>query len=119
MLSPVGDPAPLSIRQPKGVPLELILVFRDQLNVAVDMTDAAPQLCLLARSSDAVAKYDVDVFDTTNGRGIVEIPGSDIMDPRGYTIELYSRSGGEPTGLLAAGALVTMPGSAYGQSARP
>ena len=103
----------LSVNAPAGVDLDLDLTFVTQRRDPVAPATLLPQLALLARSSTKVFAYDVDDL------GTVEVPGSVLRDPAGYTLELYQRRVADnpedppvAIGLLAKGVLA-LKGAAY------
>lgn len=117
-LSPI-EPSPLSIRWPLGVPLDLRLLFHDQLYEHVDPTPLMPQLALLPRSKGGVYLFDMTVDNPEEGSATVTIPGPLLVDTVGYSIELYTRREAAnpedppvPTGLAAVGVL-RLEGSGY------
>ena len=112
------EPAPLSIRHPLGVNLDLNLTMLMQ-NGSPAQLAVEPQFVLLPRSKGGVRPYDMTIIDAVNGNTRIQIPGFDLNDVSGYGIELYTREanaveGGPPvpTGLAAKGTLATQ-GSAY------
>lgn len=114
-LNPV-EPAPLSIRHPLGTTLDLRLAFHDQQDGAVDPTPLLPQLALMPRSRGGRYAYGMETSPT---EASVIIPGVALIDPSGYSIELYQRTPADnpddpplPVGLMATGVLV-LQGSAY------
>jgi len=83
------EPAPLSLRHPLGVSLDLMLTMRTQRDTPVDPTLA--QFVLLPRSKGGIYAYDMEAYDLANGVARVEINGTAFSDRSGYTIEVYSR----------------------------
>jgi hypothetical protein len=113
------EPAPLSLRWPLGIDLDLLLTMKQQNGAAVDPTPLLPQFVLLPRSKGGIYPYDMTVYDAVNGISRVEVPGTVLTDPWGYGLELYTRRLNDvpgdpplPTGLAAKGALIT-EGSSY------
>jgi len=111
------DPAPLSVRHPLGVDLDLTLLLRSGLDEIVDPTGLLLQLVLRARSKGGQAAYEVEVTDAANGGCAVTVPGDTLLDPAGYTVELYQRRANpdgppQPVGMVAQGK-IAMQGSAY------
>jgi hypothetical protein len=109
------EPAQLSALSPVGVDLDLDLTFLSQGRSPVEPATLMPQLALLARSRTRVFAYDVD------DAGNVVVPGSALVDPAGYTLELYQRRVADnpddppvATGLLAKGVL-QLKGAAYAE----
>lgn len=118
IVNPV-EPAMLSLRTPLGVNLNLEVMFRDQQGVAIDPTPLLPQLALMPRTIVGVFAYDMAVIDAELGTAGVSIPGTALVDPCGYNLELYFRQPAAnpqdpaiPTMLAAQGALI-LQGSAY------
>jgi len=112
VLNPV-EPALLSVRSALGVNLDLDLTFLRQDQSVIVMTDLLPQLALMPRSSFGVFAYDIE------DNGTVSVPGTALIDPSGYTLELYERRAATnpddppvPVGLIAKGVL-RLEGSAY------
>jgi hypothetical protein len=113
------EPAPLSIRHPLGINLDLRLTMQDQNGTPVDPTPLYPQAVLLPRSKGGVYPYDLTVTDAANGIASLNVPGTALTDFWGYGLELYTRRLNEapddppiPTGLAAKGVLM-MEGSSY------
>lgn len=113
------EPAPLSMRHPLGINLDLNVTMRDQSGDPIDLATSYPQFVLLPRSRGGVYPYDMTVLTNTVGIASVSVPGTSLVDERGYNIELYSRHDNVvpgdpsiPTGLVARGTLIT-EGSAY------
>jgi hypothetical protein len=113
------EPAPLSIRHPLGINLDLLLTMQDQNGTPVDPTPLYPQAVLLPRSRGGVYPYDLTVTDAVNGIASLKVPGTALTDYWGYGLELYTRRLNEapndppiPTGLAAKGVLM-MEGSSY------
>lgn len=111
------EPAPLSLRWPLGVNLDLNVRMLAQNGTPVDPTHS--QFVLLPRSRGGVIPFDMQASDPANGIARVEVSGSQLTDVSGYNIELYSRRANAvpsdppiPTGLAAKGVLVT-EGSGY------
>jgi hypothetical protein len=111
------EPAPLSLRWPLGIDLDLRVMMRTQRNTPVDPTLA--QFVLLPRSQGGVSPYDMEAFDVANGIARIEVPGSSLTDRCGYNIELYARQPNsvpgdppKPVSLAARGVLATQ-GAAY------
>lgn len=118
VLNPV-EPAFLSVRSALGVNLDLDITFLSQAKATVDPTPLYPQLALLPRSSRQVFAYDVGVTSKDAGTGNVQVPGTALIDPAGYSLELYQRRSAQapgdppvPVALLAKGVL-RLEGSAY------
>jgi hypothetical protein len=118
VLNPV-EPAFLSMRSALGVNLDLDLTFLSQAKAPVDPTPLKPQLALLPRSGRQVFAYDVEITGPANGLGNVQVPGTALIDPAGYSLELYQRRAAVtpgdppvPVGLLAKGVL-RLEGSAF------
>jgi hypothetical protein len=114
------EPAPLSIRHPLGINLDLTIRMTRQNGNPVDPTLA--QFVLLPRSRGGFVPFDMDAIDVANGIAGVEVPGSALTDFAGYGLELYLRKEADdpanppvPTWLAATGVLRTQ-GSAYQQS---
>jgi len=114
-LNPV-EPAPLSIRHPLGTTLDLSLSFHDQQDGVVDPTPLYPQLALMPRSRGGMYAY---AMETSPTEASVTIPGAALLDPSGYSIELYQRQENEvpgdppvPVALMATGVLA-LQGRAY------
>jgi hypothetical protein len=121
VLNPI-EPALLSLRSALGVDLDLSISFKKQDQTPVDPTPLQPQLALLPRSRLGVYPYDITASDPANGVGTVSVPGTVLIDPNGYNIELYQRrtatNPSDPpvaVGLLAKGVL-RLEGSAYMQT---
>jgi hypothetical protein len=116
------EPALLSARVALGVPFDLHLSFRRQDGLTpVDPNTLMSQLALLPRSARQVWAYDVTTSNSYEGTATVSVPGTVLVDPNGYGIELYQRRAAlNPTdppvavGLLAKGVL-RLEGSAYMQ----
>lgn len=113
------EPALLSLRSPLGVALDLTITFRQQNLTPIDPTPLKPQLALLPRSRIGVYPYDVAIADAVNGIGNVKVPGTALVDPNGYNLELYQRRTADnpadppvAVGMLAKGVL-RLDGSAY------
>jgi hypothetical protein len=118
IINPI-EPALLSIRAALGVPLDLDLTFLSQAKTPVDPTPLKPQLALLPRSRLGVYPYEVTITGPANGFGNVKVPGTALVDPNGYNLELYQRRTADnpadppvAVGLLAKGVL-RLEGSAY------
>ena len=114
------EPAPLSLRWPLGINLDLKVKMIRQNGTAIDPTHS--QFVLLPRSKGGAYPHDMEAFDVPGGIASIEIPGLFLQDPLGYNIELYTRRENSPitdplipTGLAAKGVLVT-EGSAYTQN---
>lgn len=112
------EPAFLSMRTPLGVDLDLNLFFKGQDSGPVDPTPLKPQLTLRPRSASQVYAYDVVTVSPEQGLGEINLPGAALMDPNGFTVELYQRRDADnpanppvPVGLLAKGVLVFEAGS--------
>jgi hypothetical protein len=104
VLNPI-EPAPLSVRQAVGVPLDLKVNFVSQLAVPIDPTPMNPQLVLVSRTKAYAYGYDAASLDAA-GSASFAVPGNFFSDRAGYTLELYQRDGNnQPIGLLAKGAL--------------
>jgi hypothetical protein len=113
------EPAPLSIRHPLGINLDLLLTMKGQNGAPVDPTPLYPQFVLLPRSNGGTYPYDMTVTDAANGISRAQVPGTALTDRSGYNIELYLRAANEvpgdpplPVSLAATGVLVTQ-GAAY------
>lgn len=111
------EPAALSFRHPLGIDLDLRVTMQRQNGTGVDPSYA--QFVMLPRSRGGVYPYDMTAFDIVNGVAQVEVPGSQMTDPWGYNIELYTRRLNDvegdpplPTGLVAKGVIIT-EGSSY------
>jgi hypothetical protein len=120
ILNPI-EPAPLSVRAPLGIPLDLDLTFKNQKAAVVDPNTLLPQLVLLPRSFGGIFTCPVETMSSGDGTAKAEVPGTALVDTSGYTLELYSRRVAEnpddppvATGLIAKGVLV-LEGSAYGR----
>jgi hypothetical protein len=113
------EPAALSIRHALGLNLDLSVAFRDQQGAPVDPTGFFPQLAIMPRSWFGIYGYDMEVTDAVNGIASVKIPGTALIDPAGYNIELYLRRLANPPEnpplpiLLAACGVLRLQGSAY------
>lgn len=114
-VSPI-EPSPLSIRHPLGTDLNLSLFFHDQQDGDIDPTPLYPQLALMPRSRGGMYAY---AMETSPTEASVTIPGAALLDPHGYSIELYQRQENEvpgdppvPVALLATGVLA-LQGRAY------
>jgi hypothetical protein len=106
------EPAPLSLRWPLGVDLDLRVTMRTLQGVPVNPTNA--QLALLPRTRGGVLPFDMVAYDVANGVARIEIPGSSLTDRNGFGIELFARQPSEvpgdppkPVALVAKGVLVT------------
>jgi hypothetical protein len=114
------EPAPLSLRHPLGIDLDLKLTMLTQTgSIDPEMVVYAPQFVLFPRSQGGVYPYDMYNFDPANSIVQVKVPGSSLTDRNGYNIELYLRAPNEvpgdppkPVALAARGTLVT-EGLAY------
>jgi hypothetical protein len=113
------EPAPLSVRWPLGLNLDLKVTMLNQNGTPRD--PSMTQFVMLPRSKGGVYPYDMTVHDQTNGIAAIEVPGLMLTDTSGYNLELYSRVPAPnpadppwPTALIAKGTLVT-EGSAYMQ----
>lgn len=111
------EPALLSVRSALGVALDMALTFINQNGTPADAVALMPQLALLPRSRAMVMPYDLVAAPA--GKATVSVPGTALVDPAGYTLELYQRRSaaapGDPpvaVGLLAKGVL-RLEGSAY------
>jgi len=115
------EPAQLSLRVPLGVELDLDLSFRSQLGQTIDPNSLLAQLVLIPRSRGGSYAYDFETVDSGAGLASVVVPSSVLVDPRGYSVELYQRIAAPnpddppiPVGLLAKGVVVTQ-GVSYSQ----
>jgi len=113
------EPALMSVRQALGVDLDLSVTFLSQAELPVDPDTLIPQLALLPRSLLGVFAYDFETVDAPGGVATVTVPGSVLVDPAGYSLELYQRRTAEnpedppvPVSMLGKGVLRT-EGSAY------
>lgn len=120
VINPI-EPALLSIRSPLGIALDLGLTFQKQDGSPVDPDTLKPQIALMPRSSFGVWPFDVTTASSEQGLANVSVPGNVLMDPAGYSIELYARRTADnpanppvPTSMLAKGVLRT-EGLAYQQ----
>lgn len=111
------QPATLGLRHPLGVDLDLHLTMKKQDNSPVDPT--LTQFVLLPRSRGGMFPYDMEAYDVANGVARVEVPGTNLTDVSGCSVEVYSRAPNDtpgdppkPTGLLARGVIV-FEGSGY------
>lgn len=118
ILNPI-EPAPLSLRLPLGVALDLDLTFVNQQAALVDPNTLMPQLALLPRSRGGLFAYPVETTSSEGGTGNVKVPSTVLVDRSGYTLELYSRRAAEnpddppvATGLIAKG-VVALEGEAF------
>jgi hypothetical protein len=118
VLNPI-EPVVLSARSALGVPLDMEFTFLNQQQVPVDPTTLLPQLAFLPRSLLMVFAYDVETTAKASGKASVSVPGSVLVDPAGYNLELYQRQPGVapgdppvPVALIAKGVL-RLEGSAY------
>jgi hypothetical protein len=112
------EPAPLSLRWPLGIDLDLRVTMRRQNGSPIDPTLA--QFVLLPRSQGGVYPYDMTAADVSQGIASVSVPGTSLTDRSGYGIELYARAPNagdpaKPVSLAARGTLRT-EGSAYSSS---
>ena len=115
------EPALLSVRQPLGIDLDMDVTFLKQNRDPVDPASLLPQLALLPRSEGGAYAYAIEPIPGRLAAN-VKVPGAALMDPRGYSLEIYQRRAAVafndppvPIGMLAKGALV-MDGSAYRRS---
>lgn len=110
VLDPV-EPAPLSLRHPVGVPLDLHLTLVKN-GEPVDPTPLNPQLVLSPRSSGTLAAgYDLETISVADGEVHAELPGNLFNDWNGFRLEVYARDADNvPTALLALGVLQLMGG---------
>lgn len=113
------EPAPLSLRHPMGVDLDLTVTLMQQDGVPVDPSTLLPQFALLPRSLGGFYGYAMETTDAANGKASVHVPGTAISDRAGYTVELYQCRANDvpgdpalPVGLLAQGVLA-IQGTAY------
>lgn len=113
------EPAALSIRHALGLNLDLSIAFRDQKGAPVNLTGFFPQLAIMPRSWYGIYGYDMEVTDAVNGIASVRVPGTALVDPMGYNIELYLRRVADPPSnppvpiALAACGVLRLQGSAY------
>lgn len=113
------DPAPLNLRWPLGIPLDLRLTFQNVDGDDLDVGESLAQFVLFPRSRGGQHPYDMTVYDAVNGVMGVKIPGNDLTDDKGYRFEIYSRVPAEVEGnpavpdfMQVMGNIVTF-GSAY------
>jgi hypothetical protein len=108
------EPAPLSIRQPAGVQLNLVMRLANQVGVFVNPMTLNLKLVVLERSTGRAAGYGVTTLDAVNGVCGVFIPGSDISDVNGYAVKLYSRdTADQPLAVVASGVMVVSGASDF------
>lgn len=118
VVNPV-EPAPLSLRLPLGVALDLNLTFVGQNTAPIDPVTLMPLLALLPRSRGGLFSYPVETTSKAGGTGNVKVPATVLVDRSGYTLELYSRRTADnpadppvATGLIAKG-VVALEGEAF------
>lgn len=120
VLNPI-EPALFSARSALGVNLDLEVTFLTQDQTPVDPTTLMPQLALMPRQQLWILPYEMITTFAAAGTASVSVPGSQLIDPAGYTMELYQRAPAAnpsdppvPVRLIAKGVL-RLEGSAYAQ----
>jgi hypothetical protein len=114
-LNPI-EPARIGFRAARGAKFQCVFLFRNldaSAQPALTVVPANPQIVFRPRSTQGSWGYDLEVVDAPNGLAQIEIDGAFFNDPRGFTVEMYSRdSVGVPLEMFAFGQM-RLTGDAY------
>jgi hypothetical protein len=115
-LNPV-EPARMGFRQARGAAFSCTFLFKEPggggAQPAVASVPGNLQLVFRPHSDNGAWPYDIVTVDPTAGTARVEIDGAFFNDPKGYTVEMYTRDAdGRPLELIALGEM-RLTGGAY------